>query len=595
MDTKYDFIRPEFLNILFFQQKSVVIFPYVDVKHLHSMEIFALGYNIVDLDSTAIYNLNEILELERSNYSQNPSFFFITNVSIKQLSELINLNNIHCIINSNEDIKNYATGENFIFFNKKNNIFLNYTPKDLALEEFLITSSKNMSVLQDRILKIKTIATNLFTELNDGGNIHTLSNILSDIEPQYWNKIIEYTHLYYGIEVPDIPLKPQSPPQESQLFANIFSHEYDFIMSKNKYIGKEFVQLIHEYRINHVNSANLDVKQLFFPRNLYNYLRNRHWKKGIDEKFLQEWVQMNVTNYQLSEADISDFEEIFQFLHAPLSIISNRSSHVIDETKLDFSSKFETYDAEIPQEIPLTTNLQQYKPLVLEQLDKIEVLIEQNLAIEEVEYGMQDFLAIKELIKFGTTNSKKDFLKGDANKRQITDKKLYIKPISDPDINKILKTAESLFVNHALLEDTSPIFIQYAKGLEAILHEKISSKLNPLVAKYQKLYYNKKISLDFKKKFGNLMKGKSIPLGPWISIFNNLYKHTEDIYMQDLFNVIKSHFNDSVLRILKQACKVLAPLRNKPSHSKVCTFEEVVSNRVTVIKVLNSVIKALYE
>ncbi|MFX1277712.1 MAG: hypothetical protein ACFFAT_22055, partial [Promethearchaeota archaeon] len=73
MDTGTDFIRPEFLNILFFQQKNLVIFPYVDVKHLHALEIFTVGYTVIDLESTALHNIKEILEFEKDNsYSQSP-------------------------------------------------------------------------------------------------------------------------------------------------------------------------------------------------------------------------------------------------------------------------------------------------------------------------------------------------------------------------------------------------------------------------------------------------------------------------------------------------------------------------------------------
>ena len=90
MDTGYDFLQPEFLNILFFQQKSLVIAPYVDLKHLHSLEIFTGGYNVVDLDSTALHNIREILELENNNsYSQTPCFFFITNINSNELHEIM--------------------------------------------------------------------------------------------------------------------------------------------------------------------------------------------------------------------------------------------------------------------------------------------------------------------------------------------------------------------------------------------------------------------------------------------------------------------------------------------------------------------------
>ena len=69
MDTGIDFLQPEFLNILFFEQKNLVIYPYVDLKHLRTLEIFTTGYNVVDLESTALYNLKEIIEFEANSYS----------------------------------------------------------------------------------------------------------------------------------------------------------------------------------------------------------------------------------------------------------------------------------------------------------------------------------------------------------------------------------------------------------------------------------------------------------------------------------------------------------------------------------------------
>ena len=127
MDSGLDFFTPEFLNILFFQQKNVVIFPYVDLKHLHSLELFTFGCNIVDLESTALHNLKEILEYEKDNsYSQNPTLFFIYNVSKEEISELMELKGIRCIINTNTNVQDLANGSDFLFYNKKSNQFLNY-------------------------------------------------------------------------------------------------------------------------------------------------------------------------------------------------------------------------------------------------------------------------------------------------------------------------------------------------------------------------------------------------------------------------------------------------------------------------------------
>ncbi|MFX0083829.1 MAG: hypothetical protein ACFE94_18925, partial [Candidatus Hodarchaeota archaeon] len=140
MDSGEDFITPEFFNILFFQQKNLVIFPYVDLKHLHSLEIFVAGYSPIDLESTALHDLRNILEFESSNtYSQSPTFYFIYNLDRNKTKEILTIENIRCVLNSNEIIPELANSSEFVFYNKKNNQFINYTGSNLAFEQQLIS------------------------------------------------------------------------------------------------------------------------------------------------------------------------------------------------------------------------------------------------------------------------------------------------------------------------------------------------------------------------------------------------------------------------------------------------------------------------
>jgi hypothetical protein len=169
IDTGTDFIQPEFLNILFFEQKNLVIFPYVDLKHLHALEIFAVGHNIIDLESTALYNLKEIIEFETNNcYSQNRTLFFIYNINKERIQEILSLSGIRCIINTHDNLADLVQEGNYIFYNKKSKTFLNYKTPDpeLAFENFLISSSENEALLNEKLQQIKMIATRIFTELN---------------------------------------------------------------------------------------------------------------------------------------------------------------------------------------------------------------------------------------------------------------------------------------------------------------------------------------------------------------------------------------------------------------------------------------------
>ncbi len=381
MDTGYDYISPEFLNIILFQQKNLVIFPYVDLKHFHALEVFAVGYNIVDLDSTAIHNIVELLEYESYNsYSQNPTLFFISNVTVEQLKKIMKLDSIHCIINISEKLNGLESRNDFIFFNKKSKKFLNFIPEDqdLDFEEYLIKSSQNKSILQDNILKVKSVATQIFTELNSSNDKKKLIEILSEFDKKYWDKIIQFTQKYYGVEMPDLPQIQLNVELIDQETLDAFSEEYQIIMKSNSKIAQEFIQTLHEYRCRKVNPANLELEQLFKPQALYNYLRNHHWEQGIPEDFVKEWVQMNYTKYPLTSSDKENFLTCLIALNIPtknVNIIVKESDKKDDDgedERINIKSEPETkqikYD-EQNSDIPSIDDFSRFKSWILDKLD----------------------------------------------------------------------------------------------------------------------------------------------------------------------------------------------------------------------------------
>jgi len=393
MDTGSDLIQPEFLNILFFQQKNLVIFPYIDLKHLHSLELFTAGFNIVDLESTALYNLKEIIEFEANNsYSQNPSLYLIYNLDRDKIQEIMQIKDIRCILNASGRIEDLANGEQFVFYNKKKKKFINYTPSGTSLdfEKELIATCKNEAMLRDKIQEIKTKSTRIFTEINEKGNLDNLPEILRDYNPKYWNKILDFVRLYYKINVPSVDTEKfsqknqKSKKQSVNTRSEDLSKEYEVIVSLNKNIGKEFVQLLHDYRSQNVNPSNLEIEQLYNPQKLYNYLRNHHWKERIPNDFLFNWVQMINTQYQLKDEDINDFETIFIKLNISedliLSLITeelNRNEKrennlLIKKSNHKKTSKFD--DSSINQ-IPSTKDFSKFKKWLLKRIEDIEKTI----------------------------------------------------------------------------------------------------------------------------------------------------------------------------------------------------------------------------
>ncbi|TFF99383.1 MAG: hypothetical protein EU541_05030 [Promethearchaeota archaeon] len=395
MDAGIDLIAPEFLNIIFFEQKNLIIYPYIDLKHLHALELFTVGFNVIDLESTALYNLKDIIQTEANNsYSQNKTFFFVYNLSGVKIKEIMEIENIRCILNSSENLSNLKLRQNFVAFNKKTKQFFNYNEKSnkLDFEKYLISSSENYTILQDRIQKIKMDATKLFMELNNNPeSTANIPKVLKDYNPKFWHKILKFVELYFNVKLPDLDLRNkdqinfQSKKNEGQNQIKKYAEEYTQILTRNKIIAKEFIQSLHEYRCNHVNPRNLELEQLYDPQKLYIYLRTHHWSKEIPKNFLLDWIQMKNSGYKLNQEELNDFitiikdlglknDEIIGKLEDSMNNISGANHKEVKKAKV--CNKDEKTINESINIIPSIKNFQLFKAHILSLLNDIELLID---------------------------------------------------------------------------------------------------------------------------------------------------------------------------------------------------------------------------
>ncbi|MBY8992020.1 MAG: hypothetical protein KGD58_14850 [Candidatus Lokiarchaeota archaeon] len=384
MDSGEDFFTPEFLNIVFFQQKNLVIFPYVDLKHLHALEIFTAGYTVVDLESTVLHDLKNILEFESSNsYSQSPSLYFIYNLDKPKIQEIMSLEGVRCILNSNENITELVNGTDFIFYNKKSGTFLNFpeTSTDLEFERLLISSATSTTILQDSIQSIKNTSSKIFEQVNHNNSPEKIAIHLKDYNATYWQKILDFTSQYYQVELPNASelLKYSSDAssvKSREKDLHDFSDEYELIVSKNKALGKEFIQLIHDYRSAKVNASHLQLEELYSPLKLYNYLRNRHWKEGIPETFIKNWSEMKLSSYELSEEDIVDFEDICSTLGISRDIVEFSTPEPISvNTKPKLADELFMRN----EKPSLHKNWKEYKRWLLDRLDSLSRVIDKAI------------------------------------------------------------------------------------------------------------------------------------------------------------------------------------------------------------------------
>ena len=380
MDIGDDFITPEFLHLLFFEQKNVVIFPYVDLKHLRSLDLFAVGFDTVDIDSTVIHNLNEIIEYEcNSSYSQLQTLYFILNPSLEELERLVDSPKLRCVINSKENVESLANGIQFVFYNKKSNSFLNYEfeGRDLSFEEEIIRTCPNKQTIMDELLKIKSVSSKIFAELNQNGNSENFPEILDDYDQKYWIKILKFTELYCQLEIPEFNPPVQFPKRKNSSKEIDYSAEYDVIIKTNRKIGRSFIQLIHDYRYDKVNPANLEVNQLFYPQKLYNYLRNHHWKKGIPKEFAITWLKSVTKDFSDPEETFMEFQVILNKLQISYSVngIDLERENGLEKKVLTIKKPESIANAKQPRKtsvIPSINNFPEFKKWLLNKLSELE-------------------------------------------------------------------------------------------------------------------------------------------------------------------------------------------------------------------------------
>ncbi len=173
---------------------------------------------------------------------------------------------------------------------------------------------------------------------------------------------------------------------------------------------------------------------------------------------------------------------------------------------------------------------------------------------------------------------------------------LNINRITSAMVQGIFNSAECLFYDYKSkgISDASPIIIEYAKGFERMLYEELNPLFEPLITKYQSKYKKRETVTDFGKKFGYLMQKRSVNLGSWAKIFEDVNESQTHQELRDFYQCLKTNFDDSTLNDLKNACEYIAPERNPISHTETLKMDEIYSRRKRIVDLLNPIIDKLY-
>ncbi len=380
MDTESDFITAQFLHLIFFKQRNVLIYPHVDLKYLNALEIFTVGYTFIPIDATALTSVNDILEA--NVYSTIPNFYLIYNLNLKDIYAIMQYPSLHYILNTSENAKELipklavpsiqspssATSENLtsqplILYNKKTKKFLNYDfiARDLSFEKKIIERCPTLDLLRDDLLKIKNLAGQIFILLNEGKSIKSIQKFLSKSheDENEQEKILRFMEHFYDVRICHLLKKASSLNDDDSISIEKISksdpllqkkdplqqyrEEYRALKNLPATIKRMFVSCMEEYCLEHVNTANLEDKVLINPENRYLYLRQHHWKLGLPEDFLRTWLKSVPC-----EAHVLDLHSFLQSLGLAPNKIDSIFTSLSSSTYLNNFTPKEDY---FPQEL----------------------------------------------------------------------------------------------------------------------------------------------------------------------------------------------------------------------------------------------------
>ena len=386
---EYDFILPEFLNVLVFQQKNLVVFPYVDLKRLRSLEIFAVGYNVINLESTAISNLKDVLEYEANNsYSQSKNLYFVYNLDAQQIKQIMSIQNFRCVLNTKENVSDLVDGGNYVFYNKKVNKFVNYDPStvDLEFETYLINNSKNESVLLDCLQTLNSKALRIFNDLNLNGHLNNLPEILKDYDKKFWPRILSFVEALHQIKIPPSVLTNSSSQintsqnNTSQINTSVkdFSEEYKLIANLNAFLSKSFFQTLHQEAQNNKELNGLDSNFSFYPQELYHYLRTHYWNDKIPNSFVNSWLNLKNSYRKFNDKDWDDLKCIADksdFLRNSFSGLFNKNIQLLENTSRTIKEGDKDPNSKSNLGSVSVKNFEEYKKNIYKKLERINKYI----------------------------------------------------------------------------------------------------------------------------------------------------------------------------------------------------------------------------
>ncbi|GAI87917.1 unnamed protein product [marine sediment metagenome] len=109
------------------------------------------------------------------------------------------------------------------------------------------------------------MATKIFVDLNKKNNVDNLPKLMFDYDQNFWDKILTFTKSYFKIQIPKFERPKKINKKKFSKPPKDFSSEYEVVLKTNRRIGKEFIQLLHNYRFEKFGRDVVQKVSSFFP------------------------------------------------------------------------------------------------------------------------------------------------------------------------------------------------------------------------------------------------------------------------------------------------------------------------------------------
>ncbi|WP_342304929.1 hypothetical protein [Methanolobus sp. ZRKC5] len=172
--------------------------------------------------------------------------------------------------------------------------------------------------------------------------------------------------------------------------------------------------------------------------------------------------------------------------------------------------------------------------------------------------------------------------------------------IKDGDVKKFFMSAERLVLDipKSVNEDEFDFtiaLVSYGKGVESLLHKKVSINLRKKIHKKHGFPIPGDLFRNLPASLKNILgkKDMTITLGSWPYVFDDCKKYSFNPIAEEANNYFLARFNKKK-NIVFESCKTVSNYRNGSAHYTSKAMDEIMKDRKIIVEQVNNLIDVFY-